>query len=364
MQGKSFHRRSVMSQGYLVSYCEGNWVLFAGLPGCKMGKKEVVQPKYKCGSCRDTGWVIHYEDGVRRSARCPECGLRKLRARLLSEASIPAIYSDRDFNMFLAGDPSQAAGVARVVEFMETYPHVERGLLLVGPCGVGKTHLSVALLKALIEEKQVSGRFVDEAELLSRLQHSYNPDTQETEERILESLKNADLLVWDDLGTGRPTEWAKSKISEVINHRYTHCKWTVMSSNYPMPGSGSKWKQLKTSATLEERIGTRLFSRIMEMCEVVEIEGVDARIEIHKARMDFEVSKNQGKISSLIPRNKLFCPKCSSREITIQDEVRSSEKGKGSCIDISGSCGSCRTLFGARFYLQTGKLTFHETKVT
>ncbi|MFH1965715.1 MAG: ATP-binding protein [Acidobacteriota bacterium] len=329
-----------------------------------MGNKEVIQQDYSCCACKDTGWVILSEDGIRRSARCPECGLKKFRARLLAAADIPAIYSDRDFSMFAAGDPSQAAAVARVVEFLEKYPDVERGLLLVGPCGVGKTHLSVALLKSLIMEKQVSGRFVDEAELLSRLQHSYNPDTQETEERILESLKNAELLVWDDLGAGRPTEWAKSKVTEVINYRYTHCKRTVMSSNYPMPGTGGKWKKLKTSETLEERVGTRLFSRIMEMCEVVEIDGADYRIEIHKAGMDFKVSNNVRKQSSLIPETALSCPKCSSREITIQDEVKSNEKGKGSCIDISGSCGSCGSLFGARFYLKTGKVAFHETKLT
>jgi DNA replication protein DnaC len=330
----------------------------------KMGKKEVIKQEYICSTCKDTGWIMLTEDGIRSSARCPECGLTKRKARLLSAANIPAVYFDRDFDMFETRDPSQRDAITRVIDFLEKYPHVERGLLLVGPCGVGKTHLSVALLKALIEDKQVSGRFVDEAELLSRLQHSYNPDTQETEERILESLKNADLLVWDDLGTGRPTEWAKSKITEVINHRYTNCKLTVMSSNYPMPGYGSKWKNLQSSATLEERVGTRLFSRIMEMCEVVEVVGIDHRINIHKARMDFKVSNNAQKKSSLIPGGVMFCPKCSGREITVLDEVRSSEKGKGSCIDVSGSCGSCRTLFGARFYLQTGKVVFDETKVT
>lgn len=330
----------------------------------KMGNREVSQQDYSCCTCKDTGWVILTEDGIRRSARCPECGLKKHKARLLSAADIPAIYSDRNFLMFEPRDPSQTDAIARVVEFLEKYPDVERGLLLVGPCGVGKTHLSVALLKALIMEKQVSGRFVDEAELLSRLQHSYNPFTQETEERILESLKNADLLVWDDLGTGRPTEWAKSKITEVINHRYTHCSRTVMTSNFPMPGSICKWQKHEKSETLEERVGTRLFSRIMEMCEVVEMTGIDVRIEIHKAGMDFKARNNTRKQSSLIPGNVLSCPKCSGRDIAIQDEAKKKEKGKGPCIDISGSCSSCGTLFGARFYLKTKEVAFHGTKLT
>ncbi len=330
-----------------------------------MGKKEIVQQKYQCASCHDTGWVTLEKEGIRRSARCPECGLRKLRARLMSAADIPVIYADRDFKMFIPRDPSQTDAIARVIDFLDSYPHVERGLLLVGPCGVGKTHLSVALLKDLINEKLISGRFVDEAELLSRLQHSYNPDTQETEERILEGLKHADLLVWDDLGAGRPTEWAKSKISEVINHRYTHCKWTVMSSNYPMPAVFKcKWKKSEKSETLEERVGTRLFSRIMEMCEVVEVTGIDNRIEIHKAGMDFKVRNGMKKKDSLVPATSLHCPSCSNRKITILDEKRKTGKVDGPYVDISGSCASCGTLFGARFCLNSGKVIFHETKAT
>jgi len=323
-------------------------------------RQAVNTSQKKCESCRDTGWVTVNEDGVSRKARCPDCSLRKLRAGLLADAEIPSIYADRDFEMFARGDPSQSDAVARTIDFLERFPDVERGILFVGPCGVGKTHLSVALLKALVNEKLVHGRFVDEAELLSRLQHSYSADNRESEERILHRLKNADLLVWDDLGTGRPTEWAKSKISEVINHRYTNCKWTVMSSNYPMPGTGSKWSRLQGSPTLEDRVGARLFSRIMEMCEVVEINGVDARIEIHKARMDFK-SGSKEKRGSLIPGDKLSCPNCASRRITVQDEFRSRPDKLGACINVSALCSECGNLFEARYNLKSGKVDFPES---
>lgn len=323
-----------------------------------MSDRQAVNKSEKsCEACRDTGWVTITEEGVSRKARCPDCSLRKLKARLLADAEIPSIYADQNFELFARGDPSQAEAVARTIDFLERFPDVERGILFVGPCGVGKTHLSVALLKALVNEKLVHGRFVDEAELLSRLQHSYSADNRESEERILERLKTADLLVWDDLGTGRPTEWAKSKISEVINHRYTHCKWTVMSSNYPMPGSGKKWSRLQGSSTLEERVGARLFSRIMEMCEVIEIDGADARIEIHKARLDFKASR-KGTRSSLIPVDKLSCPRCSSPRITVQDEFRSTPGKPGACINVSALCAECGNLFEARYNLKSGEVDF------
>ena len=324
-----------------------------------MAEKRDKKSEYKCPSCRDTGWVSREKDGVRRSRRCPDCGQKKIVSRLLYDAGIPARYSGMDFKIFNHGDRSQSEAVTRALDFMEKYPGGERGLLFVGPCGVGKTHLSVSLLKDLIVEKMVKGLFVDEADLLSRLQHSYNPDTIETEGRILERLKEADLLVWDDLGTGRPTEWAKSKVSEVINHRYTHCKRTIMSSNYPMQGRLSKLYKPGSGETLEERLGIRLFSRVMEMCEIVEIVGADFRIDGHKARLDFQVNNYRpGDHSSLIPEGARICPGCSEGEIMIGISEKVNVKGRGPAIRFSGICSECGRECAGQFDIKAGKVEF------
>jgi DNA replication protein DnaC len=180
----------------------------------------------------------------------------------------------------------------RAIQYVEEFPNVPRGLLFAGPCGVGKTHLSVAILKTLIQEQMVAGTFVDEAELLRRLQYSYGPGSPETEREVMLLLSEVDLLVWDDLGTGRPTEWVQETIRTVINHRYTYKKLTILSTNWPLQPktrSSSRSEKLNTTIkdTLEERIGRRLFSRIMEMCEVVQMDGPDFRTDIDKAGKDF-----------------------------------------------------------------------------
>jgi hypothetical protein len=79
----------------------------------------------------------------------------------------------------------------------------------------------------------------------------------------------------------------------VLNHRYTYNKQTILSTNWPLKSQTAKTptSRSKTEAiqnTLAERIGQRLFSRIMEMCEIIEMDGPDARTEIHQARHDFE----------------------------------------------------------------------------
>ena len=172
------------------------------------------------------------------------------------------------------------------MEFVDAFPELERGLLFIGPCGVGKTHLSVAILNEVLSRHDSSARFVDEAELLRSLQHSYGRDSQSSEEELLRPLRRAELLVWDDLGTGRPTDWVRETIHTIINYRYTNQRLTIFSSNWNLPEKSSV-ESLSRQPTLSDRIGERLYSRVLEMCEIVEMKGPDFRKEVHKAGQDF-----------------------------------------------------------------------------
>ncbi|UCF36614.1 MAG: ATP-binding protein [Acidobacteriota bacterium] len=289
-----------------------------------------------CTVCNNTGWVIKALDGIETAVRCPECEPRIRAGKRLGASGIPPRYSDRGFNSYMAGDPSQLRALEKAMRFVEDFPKVERGLLFVGPCGVGKTHLSVAILKALIKEKGLRARFVDEAELMRRLQFSYGPDSTDTEREVLTPLMEVDLLVWDDLGTGRPTDWVRDTIRMVINYRYTYQKHTIMTTNWLL--RDSKLGPLGTNKaaagqSLEERLGIRLFSRVMEMCEVVELSGPDFRRDIHKAGMDFR-GRRQSKRKSAIQAQLFRCVSCDSKEIQVQDQSEPKRAGKKDFVEV------------------------------
>ncbi|RPI23600.1 MAG: hypothetical protein EHM61_19340 [Acidobacteria bacterium] len=307
-----------------------------------------AQATYNCQSCRDSGWILSKNDNVEAVVPCPDCRKAKTTNRLLKDAGIPPRYFDRGLDAYFAHSRSQEEAAKRAAEYIEGFPDVPRGLLFAGPPGVGKTHLSVAILKNLILEKGVAGKFIDETEFLRRLQYSYGPDSAETEREVLLPLMKVDLLVWDDLGTGRPTEWAMETIRTLLNHRYTFQKQTIFSTNWSL-----RLESVKPGETAEpslaERIGTRLLSRIMEMCEIIQVTGPDARKEIQKAGLDFQQSRKRAD-QIIVQAGRLECEKC--RSISIEERGKSEPRRNkaGEYVDVFCSCKQCGRDFIARMY--------------
>jgi DNA replication protein DnaC len=167
----------------------------------------------------------------------------------------------------------------------------EQGLLLMGPCGVGKTHLAVAALKEIILRGH-SGLFYDYRELLKEIQDSYNPENQATEMDVLEPVLRAEILVLDDIGSSKPSLWALETVGHVLNTRYNEKRVTLLTTNFldsetaangaaPAPNPrvvGMRAPAIEDSLT--ERVGKRIRSRLYEMCRTVEIFAPDYRKEI------------------------------------------------------------------------------------
>ncbi len=171
-----------------------------------------------------------------------------------------------------------------------------------GPVGVGKTHLAVAILKELIEKKGVSCLFYESGSLLKAIQDSYNPISQTSETRVLAPVYQAEVLVLDELGASVPTNWVRDTLYQIINTRYNNKKLTIFTTNYldvprvekseeteSTSRSFSKKRdseRIRSLTTLEDQIGTPLRSRLYEMCKKVMIEGEDFRKRLDQRRTD------------------------------------------------------------------------------
>src|SRR6202034_2585860 len=129
----------------------------------------------------------------------------------VAAARVPRRYQHcilDSFTVLLGCDSSLRAAHATARRFVEAYP-VEtdgRGLLITGSIGVGKTHLAVGLLLALVEERGAQALFYDYRELLKQIQHSYNPQVNSTELDVLKPVFEAEVLVLDELGAQKPTD--------------------------------------------------------------------------------------------------------------------------------------------------------------
>lgn len=184
---------------------------------------------------------------------------------------------------FQGNNRALAAALVQARNFLRGYPLETggNGLLLTGSIGVGKTHLAVGMLQALITERGAKGLFWDYRDLLKTVQHSYNPAVATTEHDVLRPVFEAEVLVLDELGANRPTEWVWDTVAHILNTRYNDRRTTIITTNYAnLPPGGELQSGVRTAVreeTLGDRIGERMRSRLQEMCVVVEMTGADFR---------------------------------------------------------------------------------------
>jgi DNA replication protein DnaC len=233
-----------------------------------------------------------------------DCVAEDRSTRVLERARLPERYRHCDFenyetdNEFDFGTREQQQAWNRslmqakvVVErFAAEFPlGADHGLLLMGTCGVGKTHLAIAALKQIVLRGH-AGIFYDYRELLKAIQESYSEESQFSEMDVLEPVLQSELLVLDDVGSSKPSLWALETVGYILNTRYNESRPTLLTTNFldtegsgAMPAPSPRASGMRAPAiedSLTDRIGRRIRSRLYEMCRTVEVTAPDYRKEI------------------------------------------------------------------------------------
>jgi len=241
-----------------------------------------------CPECAGIG-LIRKQDAVGNwySTACP-CQLPARIRGEISRAGFPGVFRDAtllNFQRTESNDGPRYMANRYLEEFIPG-PRGPQGvgLLFHGPVGTGKTHLAVAIARELIETRGISARFFTIADLLARLRATYSKaDGSESESEVLKQVFAADLVVIDELGAVRATDWAFEMQELILGWLYNHARPLLVTTNLANLGAGesskgvSEYARAAAPETLGDRIGARMFSRLQQMCIPVAFTGIDWR---------------------------------------------------------------------------------------
>jgi DNA replication protein DnaC len=276
-----------------------------------------------CPLCEGTGWKAVSLGSERRVTRC-DCRLQGRAQALLAAARIPKRYEHCELSNFEFDGPHRSLAPARMAacRFVEEYPLEGTGLMLVGSSGLGKTHLAVGIVKALILNKGITCLFYDYRELLKQIQNSYDSSVKMTELSILRPVFDAEVLALDDLGAVKPTDWVWDAVSFILNTRYNDKRTTIITTNFADEAGQDPYADIATDTerarrassrlTLGDRIGERMRSRLHEMCRLIAMDGGDFRETFRNASHRYSLKDTR---EADIVVACADCPKCGKENV-------------------------------------------------
>ena len=193
--------------------------------------------------------------------------------KIFRTSKLPKKYIDKTFSDYeVTTDNKKAVDAAK--EFLK---NPSQGLRFYSMPGRGKTFLSAIIAQEFLKQGHTI-IFGDVPSILEDLKNTFDKDGDKKTFELMDTLATVDLLILDDLGTETPTEWAVERLYLIINQRYNAEKPIIVTTNYKIQELEKRLNNPKNKTeNMSSVTGSRIVSRILEMCKGVELKGNDRR---------------------------------------------------------------------------------------
>ena len=260
-----------------------------------------------CKTCKSTGYIVE-KDSLQRDVAiaCPDCEQINQRIKLYNNSRIPRRYKnshlnlkDRDKDNEMVFDLLES--IFRLLpqrlnnqNLIQNDSEDLKGMVLMGPPGTGKTHLMTGFAFQCTIGHGISCIFQSFAELLSELRQGYSDGKSDIE--IIEPHLQTDILIIDDMGKGRNSDWELGILDMLISERYNRNQIIMVTTNFTEVEESTLKEQIRNrdksesetfiADTIRKRVGERIHSRLKEMCYFENLMGSDRRTGYSESESD------------------------------------------------------------------------------